>query len=343
MNFTLYPIYWVADAADDEPFDHRKLPFHVIDGVHIEDISGRFNKGSFDIFREHLASGVVRNLGEVRYALVDRYVVRPGTLDGEYLDDAAWKKRSKQTVEKLAACLRLIRPMRQRVLTIWGDINHDEKFNVEGFDVPVVELIEVPEVQKHFMLRNRDAEDLRTYAPEFLRAMSGEFWKFRMAVQFHDLGHFQPLDWKARYLLWCSAIEAMYTTDKNKGSAIAISRIKFFLGENTSIYPPGDIPSLLTDPQIAVGQIVPDLYTLRNLMAHGNKIADRFFNDTPRVGFNGGVPTWMVLLEAASFVIRTSLLRILRDNLLNNFANAFSADAFFPAPKFPRVQHKRRP
>jgi hypothetical protein len=197
----------------------------------------------------------------------------------------------------------------------------------------------VPEVQRLFKLRNRDADDLRALAPDFLRGMRGEFWKFRMAVQFHELGHFQALDWKARSLLWCSAIESIYTSHnrEHQGSLVAASRIKWFPGENSSIYAPGDVSSLLEDPHITVGQIVRDLYELRNYVAHGDRIPDTYFRSTLRQGFNGGVTKREVLLEAASFIIRSSLLRILRENLLDHFAGADSAEAYFGAEGLTRA------
>jgi hypothetical protein len=39
-----------------------------------------------------------------------------------------------------------------------------------------------------------------------------------------------------------------------------------------------------------------------------------------------------VLLEAASFIVRASLLEILQNGLLNHFADAATADAFFGPP-----------
>jgi hypothetical protein len=159
-----------------------------------------------------------------------------------------------------------------------------------------------------------------------LRGKRGEFWTFCVAVQFHELGHFQALDWKARYLLWRSAIESIYTSHdwEHQGSLVATSRIKWLLGENTSIFAPGDISNLVHDPHITIGQAVDDLFEMRNFMAHGDRIPDRFFNDAPRSGFNGQVRKWEVLTEAASFIIRASLLTILR------FADAGPAEAYLP-------------
>jgi hypothetical protein len=333
MKFTLYPIHWLADAVDDEQFDHDKLPFDVTEGVRIEAVSHRFRNGTFDLFKEKIGTDIVDKLERVEFALVHRYNPEPAVENRNIIGDDEHRQRSEELVRMLAAALRIIRPMRQDALLMHGNIrDEDGSFDVPSFDVPPLHLLEVPDVQKLFKLRNRDCDALGDIAPEFLRGMRGEFWKFRMAVQFHELGHFQALDWKARYLLWCSAIESIYTSHdwEHQGSLVATSRIKWFLGENTSIYAPGDISNLLHDPHITIGQAVDDLYEVRNFMAHGDRIADAFFTDTPRHGFNGPVPK-LVLAEAASFIVRASLLRILRDGLLDHFADAGPAEAYFGA------------
>lgn len=322
MNFTLYPIYWVAGPYDDEPFTCA-LPFPVTEGVCIVDMSGRFREDEFDLHKEKMGTERLGDLRSIRYALVHRYV----GLTGYPLEE-----QSDEMVLMLAACLRLIRPMRQNTLLMRGIIrDEDGTFDVRHFELPAPYLVDVPEVQKLFKLRNRDADSLRTYASEFLRAMRGGFWKFRMAVQFHDLGHFQTLDPKARFLLWCSAIESIYTSRhwEHKGSQVAKARIKWFIGDKTSIYGPGDISKLLEDPQITVGQIVGDLYDVRNYIAHGDKLPDGYFHDVLRASFNGGVVRLEVLFEAASFIVRSSLLKILHDNLLDHFIDAGPAEAFF--------------
>ena len=59
---------------------------------------------------------------------------------------------------------------------------------------------------------------------------------------------------------------------------------------------------------------------VRNCIAHGDKIPDRYF--TPGGGrptLNGPVNFLTVLDDSLSFIIRESLLRILRDNLVENF------------------------
>ncbi len=334
MNFTLYPIYRLADEVSGEPFDLGRLPFDITEDVRIEAVKERFRIGTFNPHKVRLGTSVVEEMEQVRFALVHRYKPKPIIVDNEIIGEQGSNEDSEKLVRMLAACLRLIRPMRQNALLMHGRIRaEDDSFDVTGFDIPPLRLIEVPDVQKFFHLRNQDADELRTYAPGFLHAMRGQFWKFRMAVQFYELGHFQALDWKARYLQWCSAIESIYTSHsrEHQGSLVATSRIKWFLGAGTYIYAPGDISDLLPDPKIRIDQIVDDLYEMRNFMAHGDKIPDPFFTTTLRIGFNGPVQKREVLLEAASFIVRASLLKILRDGLIDHFADAGPAELYFGA------------
>jgi hypothetical protein len=339
--FTLYPIYWLADDLSGTPFELARLPFGVVEGVRIESVRERFREDAFDVWEVPAGTETIRMLKRVRYALVYRYEPEPIFIDDDVSGGGPRHLDPDRLVRSVAACLRLIRPMRQQALMMHGTIrDEDGSFDVRGFDVAPPDLIEVPEVQKLFALRNEDADALKTYAPQFLEAMSGNFWKFRMAVQFHELGHFQSLDWRARYLLWSSAIESIYTShDRNhQGSLVASSRIKWFIGEDTSIYAPGDISDLLQNPGITVGQIIGDLYEVRNFIAHGDKLPDSYFKNILRTGLAGGVVQLEVPLEAASFIIRTSLLKILRDNLLIYFADAAPAERFFGAQKLTKSE-----
>jgi hypothetical protein len=333
MRFTLYPIYWVADPhLDPEPFNHGLLPFDIAEDVRIESLAERFRPGTFALGADRYGTDIREELESVQYALVHRYDPRRVLENGEYIGDAQFSQSSETLVRQLMALLRLIRPMRARALVMRGNIrDEDETFDITGYDVPPLHMLEVPEVQKLFKLRNQDCHDLRRYAPEFLRAMRGGVWKFRMAVQFHELGHFQCLDWKARCLLWASAIESLFTTNSrnHQGATVATERIKWFLGENTSIYSPGDLTEFEADPHITVGDAVNALYNVRNHLAHGDRIPDLYFLQEARRGLNGGVIIMEVLVEAASFIIRSSLLKILQDRLTNHFVDASAAEAYF--------------
>ena len=73
MNFTLYPIYGLADELDGEPFDLTRLPFDITEDVRIEAVGERFRPGTFDPHKERLGTYVVEEMERVRFALVHRY------------------------------------------------------------------------------------------------------------------------------------------------------------------------------------------------------------------------------------------------------------------------------
>jgi hypothetical protein len=321
-KIALYPILGVTDEWLDEPFDLSALPATIVPDVTIEDAKTLFNQQSFDLWDGHFAKRELESLRRVRFAIVCRYS------DGYRHTGLQPDQASEKLVRDVGACLRLIRPMQQDASFIRGTILPDSTLRIEQVDIPLE--AGVPAVQKLFRLRNRDVTRLQKVAPLFLRAMEGEFWKFRMSVDFHEWGHFHHAFWKARFSLWCSAIEALYTSNsrQHKGSLVAKERIKWFLGPKTLIYEPG--ATQVGQPEITttVEDVEDDLYELRNSVAHGDKTPDKFFV-TARSEYGEAVTLAEVLTEVASRIIRASLLRILEDNLLNEFASGPASETYF--------------
>jgi hypothetical protein len=332
QRVTLYPVAGLAGAWEDEPFDRSQLPATIVPGVTLEDVSSMFNDDTWKWVEHEIGRHDLKVLEGVKHALVHRY------LSTEYGTGEA-EMGSARVVHEMAACLRLIRPMRQFALIINGPLRPDGVIQIQSFDHPV-HLMEIPEVQKGFTLRDRDLRVLQSVAPQFVRAMAGEYWKFRMPVSLYEAGHFQDSEWKARFSLWTSAIEAIFTSQtrdrEHSGSAVAKARIKWFLGENTKIYAQGDVPSFMP-PQMepTIGEIVDDLYEVRNCIAHGDKVPNKFFGQP---SFSDQGNKLMTLEEAASFIVRTSLLRILSDGLLPHFKGGLESQAYFRAHGLVRSQ-----
>ena len=327
---TLYPINGVAQFIQDDPFDHSELPAQIVPDVTIENVKSMFNKETFSWVGSEMGKHDMETLGGVEYAIVHRFEV-------PYLDSGNADLKSAELVNNIAACLRLVRPMRQFGSLLVGNLRPDGTIEVQTFNHPV-KLMDVPQLQKGFSLRNRDVDDLQSVANAYLRGMNGEgekfdFEKFRMAVSFHDTGHFAVSYWKSRFILWCSALEGIYTSqNKNhQGSNVAKERIKWFLGKKTSIFAPGDIQSFMSQPNYTVSDVVDDLYEVRNCIAHGDRIPERFFKIVPRGYLDADGNILTVLHDGLSFIIRASLLRILKDNLLEHFADGPASEKYFGA------------
>jgi hypothetical protein len=154
-----------------------------------------------------------------------------------------------------------------------------------------------------------------------------------MPVSLYEAGHFQDRFWKSRLFLWSSAVEAIFTSQtsdrEHSGSRVAKARVKWFLGANTKIYAPGDVPSFASQSTPTIGDVIDDLYEVRNCLAHGDKVPDRFFAQTSTD--DGDVNRLETLTEVASFIVRASLLKILKDNLLNHFKGGAESQSYFGA------------
>lgn len=294
----------------------------IASDVTLEDVSPLFKKDTWNWLEGEIGKRDLDVLKSVRHALVHRYSSRLyGT--GEL---------SANLVRNLAACLRLIRPMRQFALVMHGPIHADGTIGIQSFDHPI-HLIDIPHIQKGFSLRNRDVAELQTVATSFLTVIAGEYWKFRMPVSLYEAGHFQDRFWKSRFFLWSSAIEAIFTSQtwdrEHSGSKVAKARVTWFLGANTKIYAPGDVPSFAPQHEPTIADVIDDLYEVRNCIAHGDKVPDRFFAQT----FSGyeNVNRLTTLEEAASFIVRASLLKILKDKLLHHFKGGPESQLYFGA------------
>jgi hypothetical protein len=335
-RIALYPILGVTGDWLDEPFDLSVLPVTILPNVTIEDAKALFNEKSFDLWQSYLAKRELESLRRVRFAIVCRY--------NENYGDASFKSEvdAEKLVRYVSACLRLIRPMQQDASFIQGTLKADATLDIKRFEI-LVEAT-VPAVQKLFRLRNRDVTRLQQVIPTFMTATNGEFWKFRMSLELHEWGHFIHAPWKARFSLWCSALEALYTSNsaEHKGSLVAKERIKWFLGPKTPIYESGDIQVGQPELTTKIEDVVDDLYELRNCVAHGDKTPDKFFAET-RNEYGDSVCLAEALTEAASRIIRGSLLRILEDNLLNEFANGPASEAYFGSMGLTRTNLYAKP
>jgi hypothetical protein len=323
-KIALYPIAGVTGDWLDEPFDLSVLPAAIVPDITIEDAKCLFNETAFDLWKGLLSKRELDSMKRVRFAIVCRYSDSFVGI-GERPDI-----RAERLVRYVGACLRLIRPMQQDASFIRGSVLPNSTIDVHHFENPYE--MAVPAIQKLFRLRNKDVVRLQKVAPLFMSAMAGEFWKFRMAVELHESGHFSHAYWKGRFSLWCSALEALFTSNsyQHKGTLVAKERIKWFLGPKTLIYEPGD--TQLGQPQLTttVEGVIDNLYELRNGVAHGDKTPDKFFV-TARSEYGQDVALAEVLVEAVSRIIRASLLRILEGNLLDKFADGPASETYFGA------------
>lgn len=116
-----------------------------------------------------------------------------------------------------------------------------------------------------------------------------------------------------------------------QGDVGRIGTDQVVFGGDTSIYPPGELNEFEADPDITVRDVVQAFYNVRNHLAPGDRIPDLYFSKPARNGLNGEVNALDILIEAARVIVRSSLLKILREGLTEHFMSASAAETYFDA------------
>ena len=273
-------------------------------------------------------------LENVNYAIVHRYFSPTNR-------DADLDAHSTELVNRAVACLALVRPTRRNsAMNIRGVIKADGTFEPSGFNL-THEPAEVPEIQKLFTIRKKDIDVLSSVLPEFVELyqkdeqgrLKDEYEPLRMAVQLYDQAY-ALLYWKARHILWWSAIEALYGNNEDA----AIARIYALFGNKNlvdgyhcPIYEMGDIPSCYNpspDSIHTLGKMVPLIYEVRNASAHGQKVPDSHFSHVAHP-FGNTVAAIDTLAEAATFIIRKTVIKILQQGLRDKFKDRDTREDFW--------------
>lgn len=319
IEFQLIPL----ERFSSHPFDFSKLPFNIIPGIEIADVSELLPASMFEHLRPEVGRHRMRVFDDrTKYAFVHRYEETPEWPRDELSEKIAKEKAA--LLNEVFACSRIVRPTR-RLGSVTGTLNEDGTVDQRDATFPDSAL-DVPEALKLFAFRNRDLNDLRALIGPFLTAMHGEYWPFRMSVQYYYMGY-EVNDWKGRFLYWgSSALHALFSSNSDK----LVRRIKAFLGENTLIYPPDEHPEfefIGADPT-KVGDVIDDINIVRNCIAHGARIDDCYFRPG-RHGLNGQVSYISVLDDSLAFIVRESLRRILSQGLIDEFKTRVSVSQFW--------------
>jgi hypothetical protein len=332
-NIGFFPIF-VDRHLNPEPPDGPSTIL-AAENLTVEDVSPLITSTTFSTWKYDcfLSKENIRALEGVKYALVHRY-------QSDQSRDAKLDQHSDEIVNLSVACLSLIRPTRRsRAGKITGTMSLDGKFEPQRFNTHVP--AEVPEVQKLFSIRHQDVEALSCLLPEFMQLYQKsdssqileDYEPIRMAIQLYEQAYANQY-WKARHILWWAAIEALYGNDPTTAKA----RIYAFFGDkdltagyDCSIYEKGDIPPIYGtgySGDHTLGEMLPLIYDVRNLSAHGQRVSDPHFTQVPHP-FGDTVILIDVLAEAATYIIRKTVIEILRRGLRDRLKDRNTRDEFW--------------
>lgn len=321
-KITVTPVFGLADELDGEEFPLTLLPFEVGPGVFLADVSQQMKNADYSLWaRDYLSKEDVKDLRGWHYALIHYF-------DSEQYLISAPEEQSRELVHRVFVGLRIVRPSWTPYQYLRAAVRQDGSFDPSGFSKAEGRLT-VSSCDAANSIRKRDAELLRAIVPALLAAYDTKCGPVSRAISILELGYVSEFR-DVKQLMWTTALDALFTSAKNWGSDLAIRRIKRLIGPNTRIYEPADFPHYMSPPPFTVEQVARDIYRLRNKFAHGEWIPKEFL-DKP--GYSGKAGEQLnyadVLLEATSFVLRMSLVVILKQNLLDIFRTKESLDWYF--------------
>jgi hypothetical protein len=327
-RITLYPLY----SAGRHPWDEGALAdlrYEIMEGVTIEDVSSLITPQTFSVWKgaHFLSADQLESLENIKYAIVHRYSV-------EHASEPEMNQESQQLIGKLTVCLLLVRPMRRNHAGIvQGVVLEDGTFEASRFGV--AEPVEVPHVQRHFYFREQDVATLRAIAPEFLKAIedSDGYDPLKMALQFFEQGHLHHGWWKVRHFLWWSALEALFG---NNSDVLKVRILSLFgnkdlpKGEEVSIYETGDIHAAADfKPHETIGSTLNEIYEVRNMIGHGRRVPQRYLTAVPHIFNNAELGRVEILAEAASFIIRKTLVHIFSQKLSTHYVDIDAREEYW--------------
>jgi hypothetical protein len=131
-------------------------------------------------------------------------------------------------------------------------------------------------------------------------------------------------DVQLRLLKRVMALEALFSTGDAYGKRALVPRVGKFLGENAPIYPG-------TGASYCVRETIKDICELRNAFAHGNTVPKKFLAIPPEPAVvSVNVKSYAdVLREASAVILRSSLLKIFTEGLVETFSDKNRMEVFF--------------
>jgi hypothetical protein len=319
-KITIVPVGRLAERfADEQEFNPNDLPFALGSNVFLEDISQQMKSLDLELWsREYLSKHDVAKVQGWKHALVHRYS------EEEYLHSAP-EAHSRELVHKMFVGLRVVRPSNVPFQYLHARVKPDGSFDPWGFSRAEMRLT-VCGCDTWATIRPVDAKLLVAITPSLLRAYETKCLPITRAVNVLEVGYnSRYLD--VKQLLWVTGIEALFTSSTYNGAPTVIRRLRHFLGSKTQIYNPVDFPRFLSMPTLSLKDVLEDIYSVRNRLAHGEWVPEEFMN---RPGHQGGTSSYAeILLEATGIALRLALIRILRDSLLEIFGDKDRLDKYF--------------
>jgi hypothetical protein len=301
-KYTIAPLYL-------DPFEALPtVPFPLTEGATFDSVEGILEPQNFALWEGHASPETLKTLSKIKYALVHRFS-SSAYFQGET------EESSRELVHRLFVCLRVVKPTRTPFSYVQYQVI-DGKKDVFTFVEPEDSLsLNLPESEVLNHLNTEDLLMLRRLAPTFLRAQKEGPAHLRRAIRYYESGYVSIREADLQLTVWMMGIEALFSYGDEPCDVETIkARVADVVGLNTDIYEEFDQRDLYAAKPVRVGDVLDQMFELRNRFVHGAWVPKAWFDQNVRMAISGGTLTTAdVVREAASFVLRSGI----RHKLLN--------------------------
>jgi hypothetical protein len=312
LDLVMVPVtekYTIAPLYVDPFGSHPPVPFPVTEEVSFDSVEGVLEPKNFSLWEGHASPEALKALSKITYGLVHRFSSSP-YFQGET------EESSRELVHRLFVCLRVVKPTRTPFFYVQYQMI-DGKKDVFTFVAPEDSLsLNLPESEVLNHLNTEDLRTLKRLAPPFLKAQKEGPAYLRRAIRYYESGYVSVREADLQLTVWMMGIEALFSYDDEPCDVKTIkARIADVVGLTTDIYTEFDQRDLYAAKPVRVGDVLDQMFELRNRFVHGAWVPKAWFDQNVRMAISGGSLTMAdVVREAASFVLRSGI----RHRLLNN-------------------------
>lgn len=284
----LAPVAWELEIASQIPVLEDR-------GLFVENVQGLLTAEHLGLWREYLSENQRKFTARIKIGLVHRFE-SSGHIGRE-------EEASKALVEGAAACLQILRPTRSRSQLIQLKFCEDKSVDVFRFTHPRENPPNVPQSDVLNTIRPTDIGKLGTVLPAFLSLpKNGPDNVFR-AVKNFLLAYSEIDEPFAQVLVWMAGIESMLST---KAEAPVTNRRRTLLRRidpTWNVYQDSATEEF-TRAEVKLGDIVDDLFHLRNRLVHGGWVPEAWQKREGRPAISGAIEYAEMLREASASILR---------------------------------------
>ena len=284
-------------------------PVSLMDDVAVEDSSRLLSPENFDLWSEQISQRERDVLGSTGVGLVHRF--RSDFVQGED------EQKSRDLLHRLFVCCRIVKPTRSRFTAIQVRWTGESEVDVFHFTHPHLHTANAPDSEVLNVFTREDIAEVTMLIGRFLEVVDGdEPYAIRRAIRCYEQGYSETTDPVLQLLLWAMGIEA-FVAWKASASVMDVresldEQVIRWISPDTDIYGQTSKSHYEPWPKLPVGDVVQDLFALRDQFVHGKWVPDEWKKHYRNSVAGESLSYSDVLREAASFILRNLIQKGLR-------------------------------